>query len=237
MCESCAVRLIRRGVSGYQLPRHGGDALHKLGVRKLPALDPPQHMLPLGGELGRFNASGSTAMRFTPFSVGKSCLLLRATKPDFISFSMMLARVGVCRVPYVLHLRSVLCTTVSIADSNVSSVKCLGGVLKPSRTDAETEENTWPSETPVRMHRPHLPPAVLFERGPKCLLRGFPTLPQNRPALGGEQMADARHRDHRLGVAVLFPTAQSSEPPAGAGCSAPRREARPDSPLPLWAWG
>ena len=72
---------------------------------------------------GEVRLSGRTQTRLIPFFVGKSCLPLRSTKPEFTSFSMTAARVA--GVPNPLRSASAFVSSLpacSMADKRLASV-------------------------------------------------------------------------------------------------------------------
>ena len=94
---------------------------------------------------GDWSCSGSTVISAVPVDVGRRFTtfldFLRSTKPEDTSFSMIPERVA--GVPMPLRSASSGISSLpalSIADSSVSSVKCLGGVVLPVLTAASDTE-------------------------------------------------------------------------------------------------
>ena len=95
---------------------------------------------------GEVRLSGRTQTRLIPFFVGKSCLPLRSTKPEFTSFSMTAARVA--GVPNPLRSASAFVSSLpacSIADKRLASVWGFGGCVSWAVTFVEKPENVCPS--------------------------------------------------------------------------------------------
>ena len=99
---------------------------------------------------GDCSCSGRTVIREMASWDGKSCtvflLFLRSRKPEETNFSKIPARVAGVPSPLPSAASGILSfPAVSIAESSVSSVKCLGGVVLPSLTAAPVTGSSWPS--------------------------------------------------------------------------------------------
>src|SRR5699024_1673754 len=128
-------------IGSHKFFEHGTNPSHEILRGQLATLDLTQPVLPLSSQKGDCSCSGNTVIRDTASWDGMSCtvflLFLRSKKPVETSFSRIPARVA--GVPRPLRSASSGISSfpaVSIAESSVSSVKCLGGVVLPSLTVA-----------------------------------------------------------------------------------------------------